>query len=116
MRRRGLADTSFVVDNDLEPTRRITYSRRRGGYVYDIDMYEPAPASAGRFFAVMANMVRVASGEIVAINAELPSVYGATRDDAFTAIEAAVDAWVKNQTGANLTGEAVRSCGGLRLI
>ena len=80
MRRARFADTCFVFVNGLDPTRRITYSRRRGDYVYDIDMYEPAPASGDRFFAQAVNMVRAASGEIVAINAEIPGAYRATRD------------------------------------
>jgi hypothetical protein len=74
-------------------------SRRQGAYLYDVDLYEAtAPANTPSFFARVVNMVRLQSGHIVAVHAELPDQRGATLDEAFSHIEAAVEAWVAHQT------------------
>jgi hypothetical protein len=71
-------------------------SRRRGEYLYDVDLYEArAPASVVQVYARVVNMVRLESGHTVAVNAELPDQRGATLDEAFSHLEAAVAAWVK---------------------
>ena len=76
-----------------------SYLRRRGDFVYDINIYEAtAPADAGRFYAQVVNMVRLQSGETVSVNAELQDAYGATRDEAFSKIEMAVEEWAKDPT------------------
>jgi hypothetical protein len=43
-------------------------------------------------------MVRLESGQTVSVNAELQDAYGATRDEAFSKIEMAVEEWVKDPT------------------
>jgi hypothetical protein len=74
-------------------------SRRRGEYLYDVDLYEAtAPANVVHVYARVVNMVRLESGHTVAVNAELPDQRGATLDEAFSYIEAAVAAWVRAQT------------------
>jgi hypothetical protein len=76
-----------------------SYSRRRGEYVYDIEVFETAaPATAGPFYARVVNMVRREAGHDVSVNAELQDAYGATPDEAVSRIEAAVEKWVKDQT------------------
>jgi hypothetical protein len=76
-----------------------SYWRRRGDFAYDIEIYEATPpADAGRFYAQVVNMVRLESGQTVSVNAELQDAYGATRDDAFSKIEVAVEEWVEDQT------------------
>jgi hypothetical protein len=72
------------------------YGRRKGDFVYDVDIYEATPpADEGRFYAQAVNMVRLESGRTMPVNAELQDSYGATPDEAFSRIEAAVEAWVK---------------------
>jgi hypothetical protein len=74
-------------------------SRRRGEYLYDVDLYETiAPANIVHVYARVVNMVRLESGHTVPVNAELQDQHGATLDEAFTHIEAAVAAWVKART------------------
>jgi hypothetical protein len=76
-----------------------SYSRRRGEYRYDIAIYETTPpATAGRFYAQVVNMVRLEAGRPVSVNAELEVAYGATPDEAYSTLEAAAEAWMKNQT------------------
>jgi hypothetical protein len=71
-------------------------SRRRGEYLYDVDLYESAaPAETVHVYARVVNLVRLESGHMVAVNAELPDQRGATLDEAFAHLEAAVEAWVK---------------------
>ena len=73
--------------------------RRRGDYLYDVDLYQAtAPANTIYFFARVVNLVRLESGRTVAVNAELPDQLGATLDEAFANSEAALEAWVKDQT------------------
>jgi hypothetical protein len=43
-------------------------------------------------------MVRVESGHQVSVDANLRGQYGATPDEAFSRLEAVVEAWVKEQT------------------
>jgi hypothetical protein len=75
-----------------------SYSRHRGDYVYDVGLYErPAPGVDGRFYAQVLNMVRLESGQTVAVNAEFQDALGGTPDEAFSKLEAAVEKWVKDQ-------------------
>jgi hypothetical protein len=53
-------------------------------------------------YARVVNMVRLESGHTVAVNAELPDQPGATLDEAFSHIEAAVEAWVKAHPAVRL--------------
>jgi hypothetical protein len=77
-------------------------SRRRGEYLYDVDLYEAtAPGNVVHVYARVVNMVRLESGHTVAVNAELPDQPGATLDEAFSYIEAAVAAWVKAHTAVS---------------
>jgi hypothetical protein len=76
-----------------------SYSRHRSNYVYDIDIHEvAAPSIAGRFFAHVVNMVRWDADRTVPVNAGLQHEHGATPDEAFSRIDAAVEQWVKQQT------------------
>jgi hypothetical protein len=85
-------------DNDVKQVF-TSYSRRRGDYRYDIAIFETMPpASAGRFYARVVNMVRLESGHTLSTNAELQDAYGATPDEAFSRAEAEVEEWAKNQT------------------
>jgi hypothetical protein len=78
---------------------RTSYSRRRGAYTYDVETYETTPpASGGRYVARVVNMVRLEAGHTVSVNIEFQPEYGATRDEAFSQMEAVVDVWVRNQT------------------
>jgi hypothetical protein len=78
---------------------RTSYTRRFGEYVYDIIVYEVTPpAAAGHFCARVVNMVRLEAGQTVAVRADLQDAYGATRDEAVTQLEAAIEKWVKDQT------------------
>jgi hypothetical protein len=85
-------------DNDDEHIHR-SYSRRRGDYLYDVAVYAAhTPANPDRCYAQVMNMVRLEAGHTVSVDAELPDTYGATLDEAFSTIEAAVEEWVKEQT------------------
>jgi len=77
-----------------------SYSRHRSNYVYDIDIHEvTAPAVTGRFFAHVVNMVRWEADKMVPVNAAaLQCEHGATPDEVFSRIDAAVEEWVKDQT------------------
>ena len=85
---------------DSDDKRVFTsYSRRRGDYRYDIAIYETTPpANAGLFYAHVMNMVRLESGQTVSVTAELQDAYGATPDEAYSKLEAAVEEWLKDQT------------------
>jgi hypothetical protein len=85
-------------DNGDEPIC-TSRSRRRGEYLYDVDLYKAVtPANTVFFFARVMNMVRLESGHTVAVDAELPDQPAATLDEAFANSEAAVEAWAKDQT------------------
>ena len=76
-----------------------SYSRRQGDYQYDIEIHEAAPPGhVNRFYAKVVNLVRLESGQQVAVNVDLHGAYGATPDEAFSRIEALVETWVKTQT------------------
>jgi hypothetical protein len=84
---------------DGDDTRVLTsYSRRKGKYRYDVAIYETTPPAAGLFRAQVVNMVRLEGGHAVSVNADLQDAYGATPDEAYSKLEAAVEAWVKDQT------------------
>ena len=73
-------------------------SRRRGEYLYDVDLYEArAPSNVVHVYARVVNMVRLESGHTVAVNTELEDQQGATLDEAFSRLEGAVATWVKTQ-------------------
>jgi hypothetical protein len=91
-------DCQHVWDTPSKP-HSTSHSRRRGDYVYDIDILEIAPpANAVRFYAIVVNMVRLHSGQIVPVNAEFQGAFGATPDEVVAELEAAIDKWVKDQT------------------
>jgi hypothetical protein len=76
-----------------------SYSRHRGEYRYDIAIYETAPpADPGLFRAQVVNMVRLEGGDTVPIDLDLQDAYGATPDEAYSTLEAAVERWMKGQT------------------
>jgi hypothetical protein len=73
----------------------ISCSRHRGDYVYDIDVRETAsPTHARGFCARVVHLVRLESGHVVSVTAELQDAYGATLDEAVSKIEAMVETWV----------------------
>jgi len=75
-----------------------SYSRRQGDYRYDVEIHEAAPpGKVGRYYARVVNMTRLESGQHVSVDAALHGEYGATPDEAFSRIEAVVEAWVKGQ-------------------
>ena len=86
--------------HDGEDKRVFTSSsRHRGEYRCDVAIYETRPpADAGRFYAQVVNMVRLEGGQSVSINADLPDRYGASPEEAYSALEADVEAWVKAKT------------------
>ena len=88
---------------DSDDRRLFTsYSRKLGDYHYDIAIYEAAPpANAGRFYARVVNMVRLESGRTMAVSPEFHDEYGPTADEARSRLEAAVEAWEKNQRRSN---------------
>jgi hypothetical protein len=71
-----------------------SYSRRRGAYSFDIQVRQ----DADRYVAKAINMVRIESGNMVSVDPKLLDEYGRTPDEAFSQIDAAVEAWVKDQT------------------
>jgi hypothetical protein len=74
-------------------------SRRRGEYVYNIDIYESArAATADHFRAHVMNMVLLEAGQTVSVNPDLQDEYGPTPQRALSRIERAVDEWVKDHT------------------
>jgi hypothetical protein len=76
-----------------------SYSRRKGEYRYDVEIHEAAPpGNVGRFYAKVVNLVRLEAGQQVSVNVDLHGAYGATPDEAFSRIEAVLDAWMKDQT------------------
>jgi hypothetical protein len=87
----------------------ISYSRRTGDYLYDIEVQEaaPPPAEYGRFCARIVNMVRAKSQ--MSVNADLQDEYGATPDEAVAQIEAVVEKWVKGETVPTKETAVVRS-------
>jgi hypothetical protein len=76
-----------------------SYSRRRGEYVYNIDICESArAATADHFRAHVIDMVLLESGQTVSVNPDLQDEYGPTPQRALSRIERAVDEWVKDHT------------------
>jgi hypothetical protein len=81
-------------------TKRTSYSRKQSEFSYDIDVYDPPSLlQAGRFYAVVVNMVRRTSGESLSVTTELAGEYGATPDEAVSKIDATVLAWIRKQQG-----------------
>jgi hypothetical protein len=80
-------------------TKRTSYTRKQGDFSYDIEVYDPPNLlPAGRFYATVLNIVRRASGETISVTAEISGEYGATPDEALSKIDAAVLAWVRQQS------------------
>jgi hypothetical protein len=80
-------------------TKRTSYTRKQGDFSYDIDVYDPPRVlPAGRFYAVVINMVKRASGQTFPVTTELPGEYGATPHEAVERVEAAVAAWMTSPT------------------
>jgi hypothetical protein len=76
-----------------------SYLRRRGEFLYDIETYEATPAGAARRFdARVVSMVRLESGQTVSVTADLRNAHGATCDEPFSKIDAAIQEWVKDRT------------------
>ncbi len=74
-------------------------SRRRGEYVYNIDIYESArAATADHFRAHLMNMVLLEAGQTVLVNPDLQDEYGPTPQRALSRIDRAVYEWVKDHT------------------
>jgi hypothetical protein len=81
-------------------TKRTSYTRKQGEFSYDIDVHDPPRLlQAGRFYAIVVNMVRRTSGETFSVTTELQGEYGATPDEAVSKIEAAVLGWIRKQQG-----------------
>jgi hypothetical protein len=75
------------------------YSRRRGEYVYNIDIYESArAATADHFRAHVMNMVLLEADQTVSVSPDLQDEYGPTPERALSRIERAVDEWVHDHT------------------
>jgi len=86
------------VPETFARTKRTSYTRKQGDFSYDIDVYDPPRLlRAGRFYAIVVNMVRRTSGESFSVTTELPGKYGATPDEVVAKIDAAVATWVANQ-------------------
>jgi hypothetical protein len=76
-----------------------SYSRRRGEYVYNIDVYESVHAvTADHFRAHVMNMVLLEAGQTVLVNPDLQDEYGPTPQRALSRIEHAVDEWMLDHT------------------
>jgi hypothetical protein len=76
----------------------IGYSRRLGDYCYDIEIDETTRLiNAERFCARVVNVVRLQLGQTVPMTTDLPSVYGPTRHEAVSNIEAALAEWATAQ-------------------
>jgi hypothetical protein len=70
------------------------YLRRRGDHAYAVAIQAVTRrGSADQFRARLLNMVRLGSGQTVSVRADLQPEYGATRDEAFSRIEAAIEKW-----------------------
>ena len=81
---------------------QMSYARRRGDYIYDIEIDEAARgADPGSFCARVVNVVRLGAARPCRIHLDLPCEYGATREEAFARIQAALGTWLKLQTRLN---------------
>jgi hypothetical protein len=70
------------------------YLRRSGDHAYAVAIQAVTrPANADQFCARLVNMVRLGPGQTVSVRADLQPEYGATRDEAFSRIEAAIEKW-----------------------
>jgi hypothetical protein len=82
-----------------EANKITTYWRRRGAYIYSVDIYDVPLGRVGQWYARLATMIRMASlGQRVAVTLALPDAYGAPLDDAYARLDAAIDAWAQAQT------------------
>ena len=73
----------------------FSYSHRQGEYSYDIVIDE---IGVCHFRARVINLTRRMYGESVRIDARLQEQDGATSDEAVSKVNAAVAAWMKNQS------------------
>jgi hypothetical protein len=75
-----------------------SYSRRCGDYLYDITIHDAIePGMVGPFYALLVNMVRVGSGDVVPVTTRPRGQYGLTAHHAVSKLEAALAAWVDDQ-------------------
>jgi hypothetical protein len=72
------------------------YSRRRGDYIYDVDVHELVN---GRYVAFVVKLERIAANGTVSVYADIRRAYGATISAALANLEAAIDEWAKKQGG-----------------
>jgi hypothetical protein len=85
--------SNFVRALNASPLLTI-YLRRRGDHAYAVAIHAVTrPASADQFCARLVNMVRLGPGQTVPVKAELQPEFGATRDEAFSRIESAIETW-----------------------
>ena len=87
---------------DLDETPPLTSTwRRRGEYIYHVDLYEVPLTRIGRWSARLASMGRLEparGSQPVTIALTLPDAYGASPDAACATLDTAIDAWMKAQT------------------
>jgi hypothetical protein len=74
-----------------------SYSRRYGDYLYDITVHT-GPGMAGRFYALLWDIVRLQAGATVPVPTVFRGQYGATGDQAVNKLEAALAAWAQTQS------------------
>lgn len=84
----ALADASPVL---------VSHWRYAAAHVYDIEVHEATGPAHARGFVAHAVKVRSDADRPVSVDAQLQPEYGATRFEAFTKIEAAVEKWVERQ-------------------
>ena len=90
------------VPETFARTKRTSYTRKRGDFSYDIDVYDPPGLlPAGRFYAIVVNMVRRTAGRACRSRQNYQGNMGRTPDEAVSKIDAAVAAWVANQAGSD---------------
>jgi hypothetical protein len=89
----------FLAPGEVTPQAEVglmSYARRREEYRYDLVIHDAGPpAPAGHFYARVLNMVRLESGHAVVIAVNFQDTYAATRHEAVSRMEEAIDAWIK---------------------
>jgi hypothetical protein len=83
----------FVRALDANPLLTI-YLRRSGGHAYAVAIHAMTrPANEDQFCARLVNMLKLGCGQTVSVRVDLQPEYGATRSEAFSRIEAAIEKW-----------------------